>query len=428
MTSPQDTLHNESRLKTVLIAGVGNIGSGLAPMLARAGGVARVFLVDPDAYEAKNLACQDISPRDVGRPKALVQARRLRRINPALDARPLRARVEDLPLGVLRVDAILSCVDSRALRRYINQAAWRLGVPWIDGAVDATGLLARVNAYVPGPAPPCMECSWDDDDYRSASLEQPYACQQAAGVAATNAPASLGLVTAGMMAIECQKLLAGEFETLLAGRQVMLDLRHHTHFVTSFRRGHCRFDHETWQVERCGASPAELTLSQAIRLGGDGSESAGDLATASGWALRVEGRRFATLLCCPACGHRERVALHVAGRFPHDARRCASCGQAMVVRGFDMLEWIDSQSIGDADLSRPLSAFGVESSDVISVRSPAGVRHFVLAAAGAGADGGIETRSTGKKTRSVSELSSSPVAAPACGYTSGLNDSQGDAP
>ncbi len=121
----------------------------------------------------------------------------------------------------------------------MNQAAWRLGVPWIDGAVDASGLLARVNVYVPGPESTCMECGWDDDDYDTAALEQPYPCQPGGGgPAATNAPASLGHITAGLMAVECQKLLAGDRESLLAGRQVMLDLRHHTHYVTTFRRGH----------------------------------------------------------------------------------------------------------------------------------------------------------------------------------------------
>ena len=306
---------------------------------------ARVLLVDPQVYEEKNLGCQDIYAGDVGRPKALVQARRLRRINPAIKARAFCARVEDLPLGLLRVDAILSCVDSRAARLYINQAAWRLGVPWVDGAVDGAALLARVSVYVPGPEAVCAECQMDDEDYQAAALEQPYACQQGgAGPAATNAPASLGLVTAGIMALECRKLLAGERDTLLAGRQVMLDLRHHTHFVTTFHRRHCRFDHDAaWQIEPLDASPARLTLGQAACLGG-GSATGGDC------ELRIEGQRFATAQFCRRCGRRSPLALRLAKRIPAARRRCAACGGVMSVRGFDSLEWVDTRSLGDREL------------------------------------------------------------------------------
>jgi len=46
--------------------------------------VGGVTVIDKDVYEASNLLTQDITPRDVGRLKARVQARRLRRVNAAL--------------------------------------------------------------------------------------------------------------------------------------------------------------------------------------------------------------------------------------------------------------------------------------------------------------------------------------------------------
>ena len=335
MSSQQPPPLDNSHLKTVLLAGAGNIGSALAPLLARMGNVGTILLVDPDVYEVKNLSCQDISAGNVGRRKVLVQAHRLQRIKPAIDVRAHCARVEDLPLGVLRVDAIVSCLDSRTSRRYVNQAAWRLGVPWIDGAVDAAGVLARVNAYVPAPESPCMECGWEDADYDTAVLEQAYPCQPGGGgPTATNAPASLGHITAGLMAIECQKLLSGDRESLLAGRQVMLDLRHHTHYVTTFRRGRCRFDHEIWNVEQLDDSPAKMTLGQAVHLSASGS------GPSSGWALRIEGQQFAMMQFCSGCGRHEAIALHLADRIPSVGRRCTACGKTMTVRGFDRQEWL----------------------------------------------------------------------------------------
>jgi molybdopterin/thiamine biosynthesis adenylyltransferase len=364
---------DKSDLKTVLIAGAGNIGSGLPPMLARIRSVARVFVVDYQVYEAKDLAGQDIGASDVGKPKALVQARRLRRINPAIEARAYCERVEDLPLGVMQVDVILSCLDSWGGRHYVNQAAWRLGVPWIDAAVDAAGLLVRANVYLPGPETTCMECGWDDEDYQIAALEQPHPCERGGGgPAATNAPVSLGLVAAGLMATECQKLLAGDREHLLGGRQVMLDLRHHTHYVTAFKRDRCRFDHEVWQIEPVEDLPAAITLGQALGWAANGSSRS------DGCGLRVEGQRFTTVQFCAGCGHHEPIGLGLAGRIPRARRRCPACGGTMIVRGFDMREWVGGRGLGSQDLARPLAALGVEAGDVISVRGDAGQRHFVL--------------------------------------------------
>jgi molybdopterin/thiamine biosynthesis adenylyltransferase len=368
---PQTPL-DESDLTTMLIAGVGNIGSSLAPLVARMG-VRRILLIDPDVYEAKNLACQDILASDVGKSKAVVQARRLRRINPAIDAKAYCCRVENLPVGVLSVNAIMSCLDSRISRLYLSEAAWRLGVPMIDAAVDASSLLARANVYIPGPDSVCWQCTLDAEDYDIAALEQPYPCEQGGnGAVSTNAPASLGLIAAGLMAIEGQKLLAGDRQHLLAGRQVMLDLRDHTHHVTSFQRKHCRFDHETWQVEQIEDSPARMTLGEAAQLAANGSNHS------NGCALRIEGQHFATMQCCPGCGHHEAIALCLAGRIPRARRRCAACGQSMTVRGFDMREWLNCESLGGQDLARPLSTLGVEPCDVLSIRGATGQRHFVL--------------------------------------------------
>ena len=86
----------------VVVGAGGNIGSHLVPHLGRMARVGRVVLIDRDAYEPANLTSQDITPRDIGRPKALVQARRLRAINPALEVAAVVGAVEDQPLGLLR--------------------------------------------------------------------------------------------------------------------------------------------------------------------------------------------------------------------------------------------------------------------------------------------------------------------------------------
>ncbi len=342
------------RSVTVIGAG-GNIGSHLAPHLARMPGVARVTLVDRDAYEPKNLAGQDIERGDVNRPKALVQARRVRRINPALGVDAIAAAVEHVPLGRLGADVILACLDSRLARQYVIEAAWRPGAPWIDAGVRADGLLARVNVYRPGePEGACLECAWSDADY--AAIEQAYPCQPGrATPAPTDAPSALGALAAAIQALECQKLLARDEGAMAAGRQITLDARWQKHYVTSFRRNpRCRFDHGTWQIETLPRGGAEFTLGQAVALGG---------------AVGIEGMRFAQRLTCTGCG-RTRAGLRLL-RPPLPV--CPKCRSAMTATGFDRLERLDG-NLPQRALARSLASLGLRPGDVLD----AGEKHYQI--------------------------------------------------
>lgn len=167
--------------------------------------------------------------------------------------------METVPLGSLHADVIVACLDSRRSRQWVNQAAWRLGVPWLDAAVDAKARLVRVNGYLPAPAAPCLECSWGPDDY--GLLELDYACQGIPEIAATAAPAELGALAAALQAGELRKLLMGQRDQTLLGRQVIIDVLHHRHHVAGFQANpRCLFDHEIRSIERVERSPAELTL------------------------------------------------------------------------------------------------------------------------------------------------------------------------
>ena len=121
----------------------------------------------------------------------------------------ISAAVEAVPLGRLRADAILACVDSRAARQYLNQAARRLGVPLIDAGVQSDGWLARVSVFRSAPDCACLECGWDQTDYDA--IEQTYPCHPGGEEPApTNAPAHLGALAAALQVIELQRLLDGQ--------------------------------------------------------------------------------------------------------------------------------------------------------------------------------------------------------------------------
>ncbi len=356
--------------KTVVVIGAGNIGSQLIPNVARMSAVGRMTIIDPDAYEAKNLAGQNIVPSDVGKPKAAVQARRARRINPSLRVEAMVRRVEDVPLGKLRGDVLLACVDSKEPRQTINQIAWRLGIAWIDSGVSAVdGLFARVNVYVPSVDSPCLECGWDARDYES--LGRSYPCAGGAPqAAATDAPPGLGQLAASLQAIECEKLLAGDTAHLAAGQEVLIDAKNHTHFVTRFgRNADCRFDHRTWSIRALDARPGVMTFGQAF-----------DLAAAAGGAngaalVRVEGRPFVMKMQCTDCGA-SKAALRLKGRLRRTDEVCRQCGGRMAPVGSDMRQQLELTPCSPRRFRQTFGSVGFRSGDIFGIRGSRGREVF----------------------------------------------------
>ncbi len=73
----------------VLVAGLGGLGGFLAELLARVG-VGRLLLADGDHFTPANLNRQLLATQEtLGLSKAVVTARRLREINPAILAEPI---------------------------------------------------------------------------------------------------------------------------------------------------------------------------------------------------------------------------------------------------------------------------------------------------------------------------------------------------
>lgn len=364
---------SQTKGQSLVVVGCGgNIGSQLVPHLGRMTKVESVTLIDRDVYEAANLLTQAITPQDIGRRKATVQARRLSRINPQLQVRAIAEAVERVPLGLLRADVMLACLDTKRARQYVNQAAWRLGVPWIDTGVEAGGLLARVNVYVPGTDGPCLECAWDEQDY--ATLQQAYPCQGfAEQTFQTNAPSSLGALAASLQAIECEKVLSGRLAEAAVGQQVLINAAHHKHYVTAYRRNPvCRFGgHETWSIERLKRRPQDLTIRQALELGGSIASSNVQV------GLRVEGDPFVRRLSCAGCGQSRRL-LRLQSRLRAADRTCVSCGRAMIAAGFDVSERLEASALTDRLLNRSLHSLGFRRGDVFGIGKRARETHFEI--------------------------------------------------
>jgi molybdopterin/thiamine biosynthesis adenylyltransferase len=358
----------------VIVIGAGTIGSHVLPHVARMAGVRRVTIVDRDRYDQSNLRAQGILRTDVGKSKAQAQARRLRQIDATLDVRAFHKPVEDLPLGWLRGDVILACLDSRRARMVVNQAAWRIGVPWINAGVDATESLARVQVFLPAEDASCLECAWDARDYEL--VEQDYPCQDAAAPPDTGASSALGAVAAALQALECEKLLSGDRLHLLAGRDVLLDIKHHRHYVTRFTRNPaCRMpDHAGWSIAPYDGDPASTTLADLIAL----------TSTLRGAArsvrVGVAGQRFAMSLTCVRCRQRLPVARVHRGEGRGGGQPCRACGGALAASGFDMFDQVALEELPEYARSRSLTELGLLPGDILVCSTPEVEAHIELGA------------------------------------------------
>jgi adenylyltransferase/sulfurtransferase len=333
------------KTQSITVAGAGNTGSHLLPHLARMANVTRITLVDPDVYKPENISVQGIDSLDIGQPKVAAQADKLRRINPRLEVTALQERIEDVPRGLLRCDLLVSCLDSRLARQYVNEIAWRLNTPWIDCGILGSQNLVRVNLYSTERDAPCLECSWGPDDY--SLLEQEYLCDAGSGTAfPTMASSALGALAASMMALEISRLLSGEMTEPVAAKQMLLDAKNHILRISTSRRNPwCRFDHRAWVIQPWRCKPESLTVGSALKALG---------------SLRIEGQRFVLDLICPAC-HRQERSL----RLNRPLARCAACGRRMVSSGFGSLESLNQETAGEyAELT--LDQIGLRAGDIVS--------------------------------------------------------------
>lgn len=351
----------------VVIIGAGNIGSHLLHLIGRIPPIARVTIVDRDAYEDSNLRSQAINPADIGRPKAAVMARALKRINPALEVEAFADAVENVPLGRLRGHAWLTGLDSRAARLVVNEYAMHLGVPvWLDAGVEPTARLARVSIFTPGAASACIECHWSADDYRDVS--QSYACDGSSIAAApTNGSASLGALAAAQQALECQAAIESGLRPALAGHEILIDAASHKSYVSQLRRNpECRCDHDVWQIDR---------LPPGCRSLGDLTALAEDRGCAP--RLRVEGHAFASDIHCRGCGRGAALTL-MSSRASRLELRCRSCGERTAVDFHAASDEIDLAALPASLRRASLRSVGLRTGEVISLGGVADARHFEI--------------------------------------------------
>jgi molybdopterin-synthase adenylyltransferase len=151
------------RASSVLVVGLGGLGSPVAMYLAAAG-VGRLVLADFDAVDLSNLQRQIIhTTAQIGRPKAESARVALAALNPDVELVTVKRSLveETLPGIVADVDLVLDCCDNFATRFAVNAACVAAGVPLVSGA--AIRLEGQVTAFSGQPGGPCYECLYPRD-------------------------------------------------------------------------------------------------------------------------------------------------------------------------------------------------------------------------------------------------------------------------
>lgn len=356
----------------VVVGAGGNIGSHLVPLLGRMNEVGRLTLIDPDVYEKSNLQSQDVTTADLGKPKVLVQAHRLRSLAPDLPVNALVAAVEDVPWGQLRGDVILTGLDTRRTRQAVNRRARWLGVPWLDAGVEAGSGLARVSCYGPGNDQPCLECAWNGQDYLL--LEQPYSCDGTPlATPASGAPARLGALAAAWQAIECHRLLTAVPDESHWGRQWVITPEGAEVFTSTLCfNPECRLPrHRPWRIRLLATGPGETSLEDAYRLAG---AEIGDLETIR---LGVPDQTFVTRSGCAVC-NAQRVSCQLETSLRQSPAYCAACERNVRFHRLDMEESLLYSDLDQARRDQPLADFGLRPGEVFCLSGEFQERYYQL--------------------------------------------------
>lgn len=147
---------------SVLLLGVGALGSTIAEQLVRAG-VGKLTLVDRDIVELTNLQRQtlfDESDAQRGLPKVEAAAKRLRAINSdvVLDVRAVDVDASNIESLLDReTSLILDGSDNAELRYLVNDVSVKRSIPWVMGA--CIGTEGRVAGFDPRRSgAPCLRC------------------------------------------------------------------------------------------------------------------------------------------------------------------------------------------------------------------------------------------------------------------------------
>lgn len=196
---------------TVMVIGVGGLGSPVSLYLAAAG-VGHLILVDDDCVDLSNLQRQIAHDTpSIGQLKVDSAKARIAALNPDVRTTCISHRLDGDSLAALLVpvDVVVDCTDNFATRFTINDACLATTTRLVSGA--AVQLQGQLMVVDPTRADsPCYRCLYHDGDDTQMSCAENGVAAPVVGIIGT------------LQALETLKLLVGFGETLV-GRVLVFD-------------------------------------------------------------------------------------------------------------------------------------------------------------------------------------------------------------
>jgi len=354
----------------VLVIGAGALGNEILKNLALLGFL-NIVIVDLDSIETSNLSRSVLfRVSDVGSAKADAAARGYRNLLPEATVLPLAANVmQDCGLGLFAwADLIIAGLDNREARLWINRAAWKVGRPWIDGAIEGINGVARV--FLPNQ-PPCYECTLGETDW--AILNRRMSCNlllhEAQPQGRVPTTPTISSVIAGIQVQELVKVLHGL--PTLAGKGYVFEGLQHTSYVTQYTENPDCMSHASLEnIVELSECSSEITLAELMRRG---QEYLGASETVIEFSRDIVRR-----LRCPRCGATEELFAPV-GSVDRSRGRCSVCSRDSAEPQMRIVDLLTGYR-GEPELAgRTLDQLGLPLFDVFTVRSNDSEVNYLIA-------------------------------------------------
>eukprot|EP00808_Paulinella_micropora_P009628 g70255.t1 len=155
--------YEEIRQVTIVIIGVGGVGSVAAEMLTRCG-VGKLILFDYDKVELANMNRLFYTPEQAGSSKVQAAIQTLSNINPDTQLEGYDQDVTSVDFydtfltKVSTATLLLSCVDNYEARVTINMACNRLNQVWMESGVSENAVSGHIQVMLPGRTA-CFQCT-----------------------------------------------------------------------------------------------------------------------------------------------------------------------------------------------------------------------------------------------------------------------------
>ncbi|KAK0425135.1 hypothetical protein QR680_009052 [Steinernema hermaphroditum] len=153
--------YEQIREKSVMVVGVGGVGSVVAEMLTRCG-VGKLIMFDYDKVEMANMNRLFYQPHQSGLSKVEAARDTLIHINPDVVMETHNMNITtsenfDKFLDRIRQVVLLCCVDNFEARMAVNKACNELNQVWMESGVSENAISGHIQYLEPGRTA-CFEC------------------------------------------------------------------------------------------------------------------------------------------------------------------------------------------------------------------------------------------------------------------------------